>query len=341
MEWAVADPFAEAGWDDLIVTHPRGTFFHGSAWAKVLRDTYGARPRYWLRRGEFRLRDLLPVMELDSPLTGRRAASLPFTDECSPLLDDETRPQDMLGLLQCEGIQRGWRYWEGRGDWRMTEPSPAFLGHDVALDSRPDSILARFTPATRRAIRKAQHSGLRVKIESSAEPMRVFFDLHCQTRRKHGVPPQPVEFFENIQRHVLARDLGFVAVAWLDRRPVAAAVFLVLGERAFYKFGASATKYLALRGNNLVMWEAMRELSRRGATTLDMGRTSRVNEGLRRFKLGFGAVERDISCCRYDFRTRKFEAYVDRAHGWHNRVFRALPLPVLRLAGRLLYRHLT
>ena len=30
----------------------------------------------------------------------------------------------------------------------------------------------------------------------------------------------------------------------------------------------------------------------------------------------------------------------DEASGWHNRVFRALPLSLSRLAGVLLYRHI-
>jgi lipid II:glycine glycyltransferase (peptidoglycan interpeptide bridge formation enzyme) len=132
-----------------------------------------------------------------------------------------------------------------------------------------------------------------------------------------------------------------VVTASLGDRPVAAAVFFIMGTRAVYKFGASATESLSLRGNNLVMWEAIRELSRRGVERLDFGRTSKDNEGLRRYKAGFGAAEREIPVCRYDFRARAFVPGRDRAYGWHNRVFRLLPLPLLRLAGRLLYPHLT
>jgi hypothetical protein len=57
--------------------------------------------------------------------------------------------------------------------------------------------------------------------------------------------------------------------------------------------------------------------------------------------MGFGATEREIRSCRYDFRKQQFVVERDHAQGWHNRVFGLMPLPVLRLAGRLLYRHLT
>jgi hypothetical protein len=89
------------------------------------------------------------------------------------------------------------------------------------------------------------------------------------------------------------------------------------------------------------MWEAIRECAARGCTRLHFGRTSLGNEGLRRFKLGFGAREETIKCCKYDFRKELFVTDVDRAEGWYSRVFSALPPPLLRLAGKLIYPHLS
>ena len=77
------------------------------------------------------------------------------------------------------------------------------------------------------------------------------------------------------------------------------------------------------------------------ARCLHFGRTSPGNEGLRRFKLGFGAREEEIRCCKYDFRAGRFVTDADRAEGWFNGIFGRLPLPLLRLAGQLLYRHVS
>ena len=339
-KWETANPLADPGWDDLILTHPGATFFHSTAWARVLHATYRAAPCHLVRRGEFHLRDLLPVMEMRSPLTGRRGVSLPFTDQCDPLLHEDTGADDAFARVCQAGMERGWVFWEGRGDWGVSGPSVSHWGHDLKLDRDPDRVFDRFSPAVRRAIRKAEKEGLSVRTETTPESMRAFFELHCQTRRKHGVPPQPVEFFENIQREVLAKEAGFVALASLRNRPVAASVFFHFGSKAIYKFGASDSAFLALRGNNLVMFEAIRWLSRHGIEQLDFGRTSKSNEGLRRFKAGFGAAEREIHTCRYDFRMQQWIGGRDQAQGWHNRVFGWMPLPLLRLAGRLLYRHL-
>ena len=39
---------------------------------------------------------LLPLMEVDSWLTGRRGISLPFTDECEPLYPDAESFKNLL-----------------------------------------------------------------------------------------------------------------------------------------------------------------------------------------------------------------------------------------------------
>ena len=106
-----------------------------------------------------------------------------------------------------------------------------------------------------------------------------------------------------------------------------------------YKYGASNLAFQNLRANNLVMWEAIRWLVRNGFETLNFGRTSAQNDGLRRFKLGWGTSEYPISYQKFDYGTNRFVAKRDEADGWHNAVFRRLPIWLSKLAGAFLYRH--
>ena len=171
--------------------------------------------------------------------------------------------------------------------------------------------------------------------------MRTFYALHCLTRRRHGVPPQPLRFFENIARYVLQAGHGFVTIVRFKSRAVAAAVFFHNARQAFYKFGASDYNFQQLRPNNLVMWGAITRCRADGCVSLHLGRTSLANEGLRRFKLSFGAREERIEYFKYDFRQGAFVTDVDRAHGWMNYLFRCFPPSLLRFAGWALYPHLS
>ena len=152
--------------------------------------------------------------------------------------------------------------------------------------------------------------------------------------------PQPFSFFAQIQRQVLAANQGWIVLAHQGGLPVAGAVFFHFGHQAIYKFGASDETKQQLRANNLVMWHAIQRCAREGLTHLDLGRTSLTNDGLRKFKLGWGAQEQRIDYLRYDLRQSAFVTARDEATGWHNRFFQALPVPISRLAGALLYRHI-
>jgi Acetyltransferase (GNAT) domain len=331
------NPLASAAWDGLVATHADATFFHTTAWARVLNEAYGHIPAYFVGRGAGAA--LLPIMEVNSPWLGRRGVSLPFTDWCPAL----GAAPELFGRALEHGRARGWRYFETRGGvgpGRDTQPSVAFHGHSIDLTVGEARLFDNLEASVRRGIRKATASPLRIEHSATLETMREYYALHCRTRRRQGVPPQPWRFFEAIARHALAAGHGAVISARLDGRMVAGAVFLHHGVEAIYKFGASDSAFQEHRPNNLIMWEAIRHYAARGCRALHLGRTSLANEGLRRFKLGFGAREERLEYFRYDYSAGRFVAVADRAHHWMNGVFRALPLPLLRLLGARLYPHL-
>jgi CelD/BcsL family acetyltransferase involved in cellulose biosynthesis len=348
----ILDPLEQGSWDCLLDAHADAFIFHGSAWARVLRQSYGHQPCFCARLRDGKLDAVLPLMEVSSPWTGRRGVSLPFTDFC-PVLDATGQGgRGLFELAMERGRQRGWRYLELRAPacalppgspvpWPGATPSLTFHGHVIDLSGGPDALLKACAPAIRRGVRKGDAAKLDIEFSASSEAMRAFVDLHWQTRRRHGVPPQPTRFFDQIASQVLASGQGLVAIARVAGRPVAAAVFFHRRPHALYKFGASDYSFQHLRPNNLLMWEAMKHYAADGYASLHMGRTSLAGEGLRRFKLGFGAIEQKIEYYRYDFRKQAFVTSVDRAEGWFNRVFRCLPPPLFRLAGALLYPHLS
>jgi len=338
------NPLEQSGWDDLVAEHPQGTFFHGSAWARVLRNTYGHTPKYFCRMNGSRLESLLPVMEVSSLWTGRRGVSLPFTDLCPSLRPAIPGDGDLFEQALEYGRSRDWKYLECRGGVIPASnaiPSLAFYGHTINLEVDEQTLFARTEASVRRGIRKSEQAGLSVRFGNDLGSIRSYFDLHCQTRRRHGLPPQPLRFFENIGRHAIQPGHGWVILVEQAGRPLAAAIFFHFGRQAFYKFGASDYAFQNLRPNNLLMWSAIKWYAAHGCTALHLGRTSLAHEGLRRFKLGFGANEERLEYYRYDFSRAAFVTDVDRVDGWFNPVFRALPLPLLRLAGATLYPHLS
>ena len=339
----IFDPIHENGWDALIAGHPRASFFHSSSWARVLVATYGHVPHYLGVERENQLRALLPILEVNSFLLGRRGVSLPFSDECELLAPDE---QDGDRLIQCAlelGRARGWKYLEIRGrfpECRRPVPWVSYCGHEIDLSNGVDSVFDRFDASVRQAVRKAGKAGVQTRVLTTPDAVQTFFQLHCLTRRRHGTPPQSFAFFRNIQKHVLQPGNGFIVMATHEDRPIAAGVFVHQGKAGMYKFGASDPSHWRLRGNDLVMSEAIKWYASRGYSRFSLGRTAPSNQGLRRFKCGFGAREYSIDYFRYDLRRERFLTGHEEKSGWVNRACGLAPMFVLQMLGRFLYRHI-
>ena len=305
----------------------------------VLEETYGFK-QVSVKAGRAAR---MPLMEAQSLLGGRRGVSLPFTDHCEPAATSQDEFKELWGSALEIGKSRNWRYLEVRGGKQWLPEAPAslrFYRHILDLKGGEEAVFERFDGSVRQAIRRAQKSGVTVEIRHDIEGMREYYRLHCGTRKKHGLPPQPWVFFLNIARHLLSKKLGVLVLARIDQIAVAGAIFFC-GRQAVYKFGASDESRQEVRANNLVMWEGIRWLAANGSEELDFGRTSLENEGLRRFKAGWGTRENTLEYLKYDLRLARFEVDKDRASGWHNEIFRRMPIALLRVAGSVLYRQMT
>ncbi len=343
LETTLVDPLSSPRWDSLAASHPGFSFFHSSAWARVLSKTYAHRPFYIHLSEGIRTIAVIPMMEVQSFLTGRRGVCLPFTDFCDPLVFDRPGKAAIVETLVALGRERKWKHFEVRGSLgEHPEPKPSveFLGHTLALAVGTKKLFEGFASPVRRAIRKAERSGAAVRITRTHQGILDFYRLHAQTRKQHGVPPQPLSFFLNIYEEIIKPGAGFVILATTKGIPVAGAVFFHQAKKAIYKFGASIRDGQEIRANNLVIWEGIKFLTEGGFETLHLGRTSLMNQGLRRFKLGWGAMEEPIKYFRLDPVARKWKANRDTSAGFHNSVFARLPLSLSRIAGTVIYPHL-
>jgi hypothetical protein len=341
-EYQIINPVANPSWNDSLPADPHRSIFHSSNWASVLAQSYDYRPLYFVRTDKGRITALIPFMEINSALTGRRGVSLPFTDCCDPLLTDGTSFAEIIADLIDYGKGARWKYLELRTSRPLPAGVPAsalFHGHTLDISGSEKAIFAGLRDSTGRNIRKAEKEGVAVTISGTADALREFHRLNCMTRRDHGLPCQPYAFFEKIHAHIIARDLGAVALASKDGENIAGALFLHYGDKAIYKYGASDRKHLQLRSNNLLFWKAIQWYRGRGFKCLDFGRTEPENTGLLQFKRGWGAAEYPINYCKYDFRQKIFVEDHSKVTGWHNHIFRRMPLPLLKFAGSVLYRH--
>ena len=342
MDLVSLDPRDYPGWDDLLLGNGGGSFFHSSNWANVLNRSYGYRPTYLSGIEEDRLILLMPIMEISSVLTGNRGISLPFTDHCDPIAPDNDSLHELVKAAIDHGSQAKWAYFEMRTTASLVHEGDSaefYLTHDIELDHSEPTLFSSLGESNRRNIRKALRDGVSIVIDQTHDSLDAFYRLHCQTRRRHGLPPQPFVFFRNIRDHVLSKNRGMIITAHYAGDVIASAIFFHFGKKAILKYGASDGKFLGHRPNNLVLWEAIRCYQQQGYENLGLGRTEPDNLGLLRFKRLWGAKESMIRYYRFDLKKIERGRLLKKSK-LLSELFARTPVGVLRLIGRLFYRHI-
>jgi GNAT acetyltransferase-like protein len=279
--------------------------------------------------------------------TSRRLVSLPFSDHCAPLVG---RANDLPGVL-------AWLTDETRDRWKSLELRPEGNGpnhlgaHEFGLepaseyclhklDLRPGApeIFRRFHPTnTQRAVRRAEREGLTYESGRSDRLLDRFYRLLRMTRRRHGLPPQPLAWFRNLI--ACLGDRMTIHLASKDDQPIASILTLSFKKTVFYKYGGSDAAHHRLGGMPFLFWRLIQGARTAGFAELDLGRSDLDQPGLIAFKDHLGATQSTLTYYRYPARHAN-----PRRTDWMPRLARGvishLPDAALDLAGRLLYKHL-
>lgn len=338
------NPLTSPLWMDFIANHPRSTIFHHPLWLSLLNGQYDYSPMaYCLTDEEAGIRAGIPFLLLRRIHTGKCLISLPFTDYCSPLYDDEDSLRTLLKPLACMQNENGFSRIEIRSfvpEMDRAVRHEDFVLHSLNLMPDPDSVFRAFRKTqVQQPIRKAEREGVAVRLDRSRIGIDIFYKLHVTTRRRLGAPVQPKSFFNLLWRHLIRNNLGFVLLAFMENTPISGAVFLTYNSTITYKYSASEPDYLRHRPNNLVLWKAIEWGCLNGYTTFDFGRSQVTNTGLRKFKGGWGAVEKPLP---YSFisdsnmGTRKSSPVLETVA---KKVIQNTPTFVCRTIGELLYKY--
>jgi CelD/BcsL family acetyltransferase involved in cellulose biosynthesis len=337
---AVLHPCADPRWLRFVQTAPGATIFHHPAWLALIGARYGYPvAACCVLDDDGSIRAGVPVALVCSPLTGRRLVAFPFSDACPPLgapsrlvalgaaLD---RLRLAMGLsMEVRGPVAG-----APAPWRGAR----YHQHIVRLAADVGAVERRFRGSNVLwGVRRARREGLVAVLRTDVGALEAFYRLHLATRSRLGAPTQPLGYVRALQR-LFAQGLGFVLLVERGGDVASAAVFLHHAGVLTYKYSASDVRARRMQPNNLLLWEAIRWGCENGMAQLDMGRTDLGQEGLRSFKLGWGADEEVLAY------TRLGAARPGTAE--HGRLGRALaaglrhtPPAASRVVGEMLYRH--
>jgi hypothetical protein len=337
------DPLRDPRWAELISRHTSASVFHSQPWLEAVRRTYGYGPvAYTTSPPSSPLSNGIVLCQINSWLTGRRMVSIPFSDHCEPLLDSPGAAA-AIGEELKNAVDAGkWKYVEIRPTSDLPAldgavKSPSCYLHTLDLRPAADELLRRtHKTAVQQPIKRAEREGLGYESGNSERLLNVFYRLMVQTRRRHQLPPQPIQWFRNVA--ACMGDRLQVRVAFKDQNEIASILTVQHKDVVVYKYGCSNTAFQNLGGTQYLLWKTIVESKARGLTCMDFGRSDADNPGLIAFKDRWGAKSSELTYLRWS-RTQVPDVARRRSSAVVKQLFAMMPDALLQATGRILYRH--
>ena len=163
----------------------------------------------------------------------------------------------------------------------------------IDLDQSPEQLWRGIRKGHKSSIRKAQRSGVEVRIDPSERYLDAFMALYHSTMERQSADELyflPETFFRET---VSQLDTSvFMAVAMMGQRVLSAAMFLAGGSYVHYHFSGSDPEGLDVCANHALLYEVMLRSRQEGYLTMNLGGGLSPNDSLLRFKAGFSPLRK-------------------------------------------------
>ncbi len=338
------DPLRDSRWNTFVEHHRAASVFHRAEWLRALKCAYGYEPVAVSSCSPASpLTNALVFCRIRSFLTGNRFVSLPFSDHCEPLVNSTDEAESLIANMKGKVDQKTWKYFEMRpvsaisGARRLLAINTTYIFHRLNLGRTEEELFKSFhKDCVQRKIRRADRESLRYHEGASETLLNQFYKLHVLTRRRQGLPPQPLKWFRSLIVS-FGKDLK-IRVALKDNIPIAGILTLSHRKTMTYKYGCSDAKFHNLGGTALLFWRTIREARAGGFEELDMGRSDTYNTGLVTFKEHWGAERSILTYWRYPAKPTGLMR--GRTMRIMRRMAAVAPDRSLTMLGNLLYRHI-
>jgi len=189
--------------------------------------------------------------------------------------------------------------------------------HVLSLQGSRNELFAGLSSSTRRRVRKAERGTLEIVSYAGGDELDTYYDeLYLPSLARWGAAQNEPEFLARVRgQHrdpraklkALAQGLGesfVLTMALIDGRPAAGNIVLI-GPNAHYTRGAMNELGASSGASHATMWHAIAAAKQRDVSWFHMGESG-TNEGMARYKEGFGATAYDY--CEYRFERFPFLA---------------------------------
>lgn len=326
-------------WDNIVNRYDTSTVFHTNQWAKLFSSVYGHELHlYYLNyNDDSETLWVMPLSHVCRPFGKGLLVSLPYSDFAGPLSSSNVVREYCISLASM--LDRSYYI---RSEYNYSDDCVSnYSTYRIQLPTTREDMMSMLPyKSVKYPISKSHKDGYRIRAAAEKD-VEDLYRLMSITRRRHGLPTQPKQFFVEMKHELIHSGCAslYVAVDESDKA-VAASVFMWHKRFGYYKYSAS----LRLPGvGNVVhalLWEGVKEAIDRNCLYFDLGRVASNNRGLAMIKKHWGGVEIPLyyqlvttegvfsNVSKDDSISRLMRSMLSRA-----------PVQASQVLGKLLYRY--
>jgi len=147
----------------------------------------------------------------------------------------------------------------------------------------------------RRAIRKAQRNGLRIKRATSKEEMKIFYRLYLSSMERNlAAAKYPLQWFYALYDGLIEQGKADILFAVQGDQYAAGVVLIYSSSSIHYLHNGSEKAYLESRPNDLIIDDTIQKGVKEGKKLLDFMGSDPQDLSLLRFKEKWGSQSMDL-----------------------------------------------
>lgn len=303
VEIASSSSLDEDKWNELLEKSPQSTVYHTKSWAEVWEKSFPGSNSFFIvctdekgdylagipiwQREKFGLKSLysMPFDTYGGIIKRIKADDqivFPVYEKLKEIIEKERVIQAQVVdffSIQHHLCNLGFR-------------SRRIYSHMLSLDRIDENdYLASFNQKRREKIRQSQRRGGKAEDIRSLEDVRECYKLLMDTYRRHKVKPlkYTLRFFENIFSIMGKRNLLKWVIVLKDEKLIASLINFAFKDTVYAWKGASASRELDLRPNDLKYLFSILWAKKNGFKFFNFGTTPEFAEGMIKFKESWGA----------------------------------------------------
>lgn len=280
--------------DWLGTEHPSASL---SEWLGALADHCRARGAFQIKMGPPVAMRRWEAATIKAALAARSDdPSAP--DRLSAVTPDWTSDAGLTLVSRLTSL--GWSQ-EAAGGAGFGDVQPRYVFQVPLVDRTLDDVFAGFNQLWRRNIRKSEKAGV-VVTEGTREDLAAFHPVYVETAARDHFTPRGLAYFERMWDALNSHSQHLrLYLAHHDGHVAAATLMVVVGDHAWYSYGASTTADRDVRPSNALQWRMISDAHALGCRVYDLrGIADTLDpshhlQGLVQFKVGTGGYAQEYA----------------------------------------------